>query len=227
MAAAKPLPDLATLHRLVRYEGETGRIYWRQRDNVPSWNATYAGREAGTLNKATGYVSVGLLGQRYQAHRIIMALSLGRDPTLIDHINGNRSDNRLENMREASASENSRNQRVRVNNSSGVTGVVLEKQTGRWRAQIKNLGKCHHLGSFGSFDEAVAARKAAEQQLGFHANHGKEGKMETRRILKRRPTHRDDVPGGFIDVTGERWSKTPDGYRPNSEIMPEMTRDFA
>jgi hypothetical protein len=94
-------------------------------------------------------------------------------PKEVDHINGDSCDNRLVNLREVNHQQNMRNAKRRSDNSSGATGVYYIKATGRWIAQIRVDNRGRHLGAFNSFEEAVAARKAAEVALGFHENHGR------------------------------------------------------
>lgn len=121
-----------------------------------------------------GYAEVGLFNKAYGAHRVIWAFHHGEWPLdFIDHINGIRNDNRLENLRVVPQSENLKNLRLSNKNLSGRTGVCWHKEFGRWHAQIKTGGVKKHLGYFVDFNDAVAARKKAEQQYGFHANHGK------------------------------------------------------
>jgi HNH endonuclease len=90
----------------------------------------------------------------------------------IDHINGDRSDNRWENLRDATHAENHRNMRISKRNTSGRVGVSWGKAQQQWQAYISMDGKLLHLGFFGSWDDASSAREAAERHLGFHANHG-------------------------------------------------------
>ena len=89
----------------------------------------------------------------------------------IDHINGDRYDNRIINLKEATTSENNRNRRITDRNTSGYVGVV--KQGDKWYAYIKVDGKKIHLGTYNTKDEAIQARKQAEKKYGFHENHGK------------------------------------------------------
>ncbi len=91
----------------------------------------------------------------------------------IDHINGDRTDNRICNLRDVTSAGNSCNRRRQDRNTSGVTGVAWDKRASRWQARIGLNGKQKYLGYFDSLDEAVAARKAAELELGFHPNHGR------------------------------------------------------
>lgn len=123
-----------------------------------------------------GYVCVKVKQRQYRAHRIIWDLMEPDNPLSageqIDHINHNRSDNRICNLRKVSASDNHRNTSKAVNNKSRVTGVSLFKRTGKWKVTIKAQGKQLHLGYFDDIAEAKKARIAAEIKYGFHNNHG-------------------------------------------------------
>ena len=94
-------------------------------------------------------------------------------PVEVDHINGIRTDNRIENLREVTRRENMRNKRVSVANSSGITGVGWSSAKQKWRACIKVDGKFIHLGYFEEKRAAIAAREEANRKYGFHENHGK------------------------------------------------------
>ena len=123
------------------------------------------GKVAGYQN-GLGYTILYVDGTLYLAHRIIWMWHKGYLPEHgIDHINRNRSDNRIENLREVSQSCNSRNTGNNTNNTSGVKGVQWHKPTRMWCARIKTLYKDKHLGYYHEFDEAVLARLAAEQCL--------------------------------------------------------------
>jgi len=92
----------------------------------------------------------------------------------IDHINGIRTDNRLVNLRSVTHRENQKNIKRSTCNTSGRVGVRWEGHRSKWRSAIKVDGREKHLGSFDSFAEASAARKAAEIKYGFHKNHGRD-----------------------------------------------------
>lgn len=184
--ADKALPTPEVLRQLLRYDPETGRLYWRERGiewfrggiqadehRCQKWNANFAGKEALTAKSKRGYGQGSVLDVQVFAHRAIWAMLYGRWPnTDLDHINGDRSDNRPANLRMASRSENGRNRGIGSNNRSGAIGVVWVPKWKRWRASIKIGGKNVYLGHFHTKEEAIQARKQAEQREGYHPNHG-------------------------------------------------------
>jgi hypothetical protein len=90
---------------------------------------------------------------------------------LIDHINGDRADNRIVNLRQTTQSENMRNRRKSTNNTSGYVGVY--KVGAKWRARISVDSKNMNLGIYDTIEQAVQARKQAEIDYGYHENHGR------------------------------------------------------
>lgn len=164
--------DPKVLTELLDYQPETGLFFWRKRDaGGKNWNVRWAGKQAFTSLCGGGYFQGHLLGQKVLAHRVAWAASFGEWPDVIDHINGVRSDNRLENLRNVSWAENNLNLGLRRKNQSGANGVRWSK--GAWQAEIRAGGKSEYLGRFVSLDDAIAARKAAEPAFGFHPNHGR------------------------------------------------------
>jgi len=109
----------------------------------------------------------------YLEHRLIWAWHNMPFAPLIDHINGDITDNRIENLRAATHSQNMRNSRVPSNNTSGVKGVYWEKEKGKWRVQIWNNGKQQFVGRFLTIDEAKSA--AFEFRKINHAEFANEG----------------------------------------------------
>ena len=175
--------DVRLIKKLILYEPETGKLFWKVRvkEDFPktrprillSWNKKYAGKEAFTAVGTHGYYTGAILGKLYLAHRIIWLLCHNEWPHyLIDHIDGNRLNNSIGNLRVVSYEESSRNVGKRSDNTSGVTGVN-RTQSNKWFSRIVHEGKKIHLGTFESFEEAVLKRKEAEVKYGYHKNHGR------------------------------------------------------
>ena len=179
--AAKALPCPTMLRLVLRYEPETGKLFWKERPvwmfkndkypaarNAKRWNTAWAGREALAADDGKGYRRGSLLGTRQRAHVVIMAIMTGEWPSGdIDHINRVRSDNRFCNLREVSHAENCRNMSLSSHNKTGATGVRRAATNGKFLASIKIPGQNPHLGTFDSFDEAVAARQRAAAAAGW------------------------------------------------------------
>lgn len=158
---------------------EDGRLFWRPRlrdlfsdeRSFQTWNARFADKEAFTATNSCGYKVGTIMGETCFAHRIIWELACGEPNGEIDHINGDRADNRLENLRLVTREENRRNVKRQANNKSGATGV--RQQGNSWEALIQVAGKQTYLGRFPTLAEAVEARRRAEAEMNFHANHGR------------------------------------------------------
>lgn len=113
-------------------------------------------------NTSDGYTDVWVGGRMLKAHRVIYALVYGEMPDEIDHINGNRSDNKIENLRAVSRSENNHNYKMLKTNTSGFQGVYWNTQRQKWMAYIKVNNRMINLGRFKDRDDAVQARKIAK-----------------------------------------------------------------
>lgn len=184
--ADRELPSPTLLRQLLDYNPETGKLVWRERLPVhftdgaysavrccKSWNRVNAGNQAFTHIMGIGYAQGSVNGRLLLAHRVIWAIVTGEWPQGdIDHINGNRSDNRWANLREVSHAINLRNASGKSNNTSGATGVSYRADRGKWRARVMVDGRERSLGSFDSLDAAVAARAAAMGSDGFTKRHG-------------------------------------------------------
>ena len=107
----KDLPCPQSMRNALRYDPDTGKLYWRMRDDMPKqWNSRWHRKEAFTANHGNGYKSGRFNGKTLFAHRVIWAIVHDHWPDQdIDHINGIRSDNRLSNLRAVSRSENMKN----------------------------------------------------------------------------------------------------------------------
>lgn len=169
---ANTLPPQADLLEIFQYAPTTGQLFWNPRSGDISWNKVFAGKPAGCLD-SKGYIRIRTNKAVWVAHRVIWKLVHGTDPEFIDHINGIRHDNRIENLRSVSQTENARNTRRKRHNTSGVSGVHWVTKDQRWLASIHHEGKRINLGQFRSFEDAVAARRAGETKYGYHPNHGR------------------------------------------------------
>jgi hypothetical protein len=112
-----------------------------------------------------GYRQVRVGDKIYMTHRIIWLMEYGTHPEQIDHIDHDRSNNRLENLRDVPQWKNQHNTILRVDNTSGVKGVFYNKGMDRWQVRIQVNNTSIHLGTFDSFESATLARENAEKQL--------------------------------------------------------------
>ena len=170
-----------TLKECLHYCHETGLFTWRHRPishfkdarAMKSWNTRHAGELTAGL-RPDGYIGVRLFNRPYLIHRLAFLYMTGTMPSeFVDHINGDRNDNRWSNIREATRLQNQQNMKMPTSNISGVVGVRWYKAYGRWEADIKASGVKYKLGYFDDFFEAICVRKSAERAHGFHINHGR------------------------------------------------------
>jgi hypothetical protein len=162
--------DQSELRRFLRYDPETGVFHWRARtDRDHSWNMRHVGEIAGGINRVGYWVIV--IRRPRLAHRLAWTWMTGEVAEgQIDHINGDRTDNRWSNLRLVTQKQNSANQGLRTNNISGIKGVSWEARSKKWRAQIMKDGKAHYLGAYHTVEEATAVRRAAElEHQGIYA----------------------------------------------------------
>jgi hypothetical protein len=168
--------DIDYLRQRLRYEPETGKLYWLHYESMPKgWLTKYAGKEAFTAGNGKDYRRGSLDSTQFLAHRVAWALHYGEWPTdQIDHINGVKDDNRVVNLRAVNSQENSKNSKKSSKNTSGVSGVCWHRRYRKWLVGIKLDYKRKHLGYFDTIEEATKARKEAEVKYGFHENHGRD-----------------------------------------------------
>lgn len=177
--------SIEQLREAVSYDPISGKLTWLHRPlshfgsdrYYRSINRRCAGTEAFAQISQYGYAVGCIFQQKIMAHHAAFALMTGRWPqSEIDHINGHRADNRWVNLREVTHAENGRNVSLGSANTSGIMGVRWQAQTKAWVAYIRSGGKARHLGSFRTCEDALAARKKAERELGFHPNHGRQAR---------------------------------------------------
>lgn len=186
MSEHRPLPSVEYLRECFEYLAHTGTLVWRMRPlshfetqrgcNV--FNKSLPGTVAGNLTRPNGYMVVRIAGFNYQQHRVIYALLNGEYSTHldIDHINGNKSDNRIQNLRLATRCQNKQNVNKLKNNTSGFLGVDLYKGRNngagnkKWRARISVDGVIKYLGYYASPQDAAKARDIAAKT--FHGQFG-------------------------------------------------------
>ena len=151
------------LKNVLDYAPDTGVFTWAIR---PS-KAVKAGAIAGCLEKRIGYVTIGIANRVYKAHRLAWLHAYGQWPKgLIDHINGNKSDNRIDNLRDVFADGNSQNVRKpNKRNKSGFMGVIWFQN--KWRASMSVNGKSKWLGDYATPEEAHQIYLEAKRK--YHA----------------------------------------------------------
>ena len=162
----------ALVKEILSYDEKSGKLYWKKR-GYPAFDNRWAGKEAFVTQNEKGYKTGRLFDREpYKAHRVVWVWWYGEWPEgEIDHINRVKDDNRIENLRVTSSSENSRNIALTKKNLSGCFGV--SKHGNKWRARIcAGVGEVIELGVYEKKEDAIAARKLAEARYGYHANHG-------------------------------------------------------
>jgi hypothetical protein len=163
----KPLPSVAELNDILDYDPETGHFIGKKtRGNVP------AGSIAGCLG-ARGYIIITINGIRYSAHRLAYKMYHGSDPVdQVDHIDCDKKNNRIANLRDATNTQNQRNVKAFKTNTSGFKGVCANPVSRKnpWKAQIGINKKKIHIGSYKTKEEAALAyEKAAKEYHGDFA----------------------------------------------------------
>lgn len=165
------IPSREYLNSVLIYTPETGELVWRRREWIDKRGRRkafkFGGKPAGHLRDDGKYV-IGVGRSLHLSHRVIWKMVHGEDPDCVDHINGDCSDNRLENLRNVSQAENNKNIARRSDNTSGVGGVSYRADRRAWRAYLK--GKT--IGSFKTKQEAIEARLNAQRKAGFTERHG-------------------------------------------------------
>jgi len=153
--------SLERLRQVLRYEPETGGFYWIHRDTHKQKLGQYA-----SIVRSNGYLNICIDGQYYYTHRLAWFYVHGEWPNIIDHINGEKFDNRIKNLRDVNTQTNLQNLKKAMvtNKSTGILGV--RKLRGKFLAQITIEGKETHFGTFNSVEDAHAVYLQAKRR--FH-----------------------------------------------------------
>ena len=175
------------LNECLSYDERSGVLTWKARPRehfaTDRGYNTFISQKSG---KATGcrsmtrdgicYLKVAINKKLHLAHRLIWVIYHGDIPKGmdVDHIDHNGENNRIDNLRLVTSSENKKNRTMVSTNKSGTMGVYFNSCANKWVAEIVSDGKYHGLGLFNKKEDAVSARKKAEMDFNFHVNHGGE-----------------------------------------------------
>lgn len=152
--------DFFVVSDLIDYESSTGDLIWKKDVARTAKKGSLAG-----IQRSDGYKRLKICGKSVYAHRLAWMIFYGYAcDKEIDHINGDRGDNRIENLRECSKLQNSQNLRIGVRNNSGYIGVSFYRPNGKWQARITVNSKRISLGYFNSPYEANVARLEAKKK---------------------------------------------------------------
>lgn len=161
---AKPMPSAEDLRRLFSYDADMGCLRFV--------SGPKAGAIAGMAHPC-GYRQIRVGRDLFLAHRLIWKLHHGSEPRQVDHIDGDRGNSKVENLRAACEKTNQRNRGKQSNNTSGYKGAFFRKSDGRWMSAIRQNGRQKHLGYFPDAASAHAAYCAAAKKIyGEFANFG-------------------------------------------------------
>ena len=147
------------------FDYQDGKLIWKQGNS-----RVKVGRTAGSIS-GKGYINIKFKQKTYQAHRLIYLYHYGYLPEVLDHINGVKTDNRIENLRKATASQNQHNRVLNANNTSGYKGVTFNKLRNKWQAKVKTNNVYKHLGLFEDIEDAAMA--VSKYRLAVHGEFAK------------------------------------------------------
>ena len=158
------------VRQFFHYNPDTGVM--RRTHKTDRWGNVYP-YNSEPLSLTNGYRTANFKGDVYKIHRLIWLYVTGEWPAHdIDHINGDRLDNRLCNLRSVPRSENTKNRGINSNNETGCPGIHWEKNVGKYRVRISVNGVRQCLGFYTDLNDAIEVKKKAEIEHGFHENHG-------------------------------------------------------
>ncbi len=158
------------LQKILHYCPNTG-IFTRK---VTLSNNSKVGSQSFNLDSSSNYYRVYIFGKSYYMHRLAWLYEYGEFPiNNIDHIDGNRQNNKINNLRDVNQKTNTKNTTLRSDSKYGCFGVYFRKDKNKWVARITINKVYKTIGTFLTKEEAIVARKKAEAEGGFHLNHGK------------------------------------------------------
>lgn len=179
------IPFAKYAHDALAYDPSTGILRWKEdrpachfrtKAGHKTWRAQFGGARAGSTstsrNKPRRILKLGV--GSYLEHRVIWMMQTGEKVDQIDHINGDATDNRWVNLRAANYDINMKNKALYRTNKTGHVGISI-RHNGRFNVNVRNK----YIGLFDTLEEAIAARKAAEADHGFHENHGRKRNCPT------------------------------------------------
>lgn len=180
------MAEIEEIKRRLRYDPLTGHIIWIAASSklktgsrvYKSWISRCLNKRAGHVYKKekdkTSYRSLSFEGEQLKEHRLAVLFMTGNWPEgIVDHVDGDGTNNKWSNLRVVSNSESAKNLPLRKSNTSGVVGVNWKPRRIKWNSTIGVKYESIDLGHFEDFFEAVCARKSAENKHGFHENHGR------------------------------------------------------
>lgn len=161
------LPTRTDVSERLEYDPASGRFTWKPNPaRSVQWNARFAGKPTGSIDRVTGYARIRFDDRLFYAHRLAWLIVTGEWPVDdIDHRNGDRADNRFANLRSASRGENGQNAAVKSNSTSGLKGVSADARSGKWAAEISVHGRKKYLGLHSTANDAYSAYLRAKADL--------------------------------------------------------------
>jgi len=157
------------LKNILHYNPKNGVFIWSKKIS----KKINTGDIAGDVNKR-GYCRIGIRGKKYASHILAWIYIYGEAPENdLDHIDHNKTNNKISNLRIVTPSENAMNQTMSKANKSGFNGVVWNKKAGKWMVQIAFERNQIYLGIYDDIHDAIEVRKEANIKYGFHTNHGR------------------------------------------------------
>lgn len=155
--------------KLFTYNPKTGYLIWLE-DRGPN---KVKGNPAGSKSLTRRYITLRIDGKSQQVHRLIFLYHHGFLPKFVDHIDNNQKNNKIENLRGCTHSQNICNSRIRSNNTSGIKGVSWDKGRKKWIGHLSLLGRSYYIGRFKTKSEAEKAIKIKRESVHKEfCNHG-------------------------------------------------------